>query len=401
MTDEDVPFVGEPPEEPPELPVAVSVPAPEPLPAVELESSSPAPAEADSDSVSDSETPSEPTFLGKSWPIFAAALLIAGTLVAVFSLLSPRPAGATAAAAVGTPAFVTLDAIELRREPSATAESLAKLEEGDRVEAFGTLGTWLEVESDGKRGYLPVDVVERESDREARQRREKTLLAFAPVYGVVGEASDVILAPYPLAPRAGRLAQGTVIAIHSVDHSYFAFRDKTWGIAFVSSAAVDLIPPDPRQPAIQPEKVKPLKNLTVIDLEGEPPPDEPLDELAGEDVASEESPAPARPSPVPAVPGAPASAGGLLEGPTLISRVEPVYPDLARRAGIEGTVELEVSIDPTGAVTDVEVVRGLPLGMSEAAAAAAHRWKYKPARTAAGPVASRKSVRIRFVLRSE
>ena len=397
MTDEDVPFVGEPPEEPPELPGA----APHPHhAAVEPEPPPLATTEAETDSVSDSEIPSEPTFLGKSWPLFAAALLIAATLVAVFSLLSPRPAGATAAAAAGTPAFVTLDAIELRREPSATAESLATLEEGDRVEAFGARGTWLEVESDGKRGYLPVDVVEQESDRKARQRREKTLLAFAPVYGVVGDATDVILAPYPLAPRAGRLAKGAVIAIHSVDHSYFAFRDKKWEIAFVSSAAVDLIPPDPSQPAIEPENVKPLKNLTVIDLEGEPPPDEPLDELAGEEAASEETPAPAKPSAVPAVPGAPPAAG-LLEGPTLVSRVEPVYPDLARRAGIEGTVELEVSIDPTGAVTDVEVVRGLPLGMSEAAAAAVHKWKYKPARTAAGPVASRKSVRIRFVLRSE
>jgi protein TonB len=397
MTDEDVPFVGEPREEPPELPVPE--PAPAPSRGLELEPPPLAAADSDSGAAADSDPPSEPTFLGKSWPLFAAALLIAGTLVAVFSLLSPRPAGATAAAAAGTPAFVTLDAVELRREPSATAEALATLGEGDRVEAFATRGTWLEVESGGKRGYLPVDVVERESDREARQRREKTLLAFAPVYGVVGDATDVILAPYPLAPRAGRLAKGAVIAIHSVDHSYFAFRDKKWEIAFVSSAAVDLIPPDPSQPAIEPEKGKPLKNLTVIDLEGEPPPDEPLDELTGEDAASEESPAPSRPSPAPAVAGVPAA--GLLEGPTLTSRVEPLYPDLARRAGIEGTVELEVSIDPTGAVTDVEVVRGLPLGMSEAAAAAVHKWKYKPARTAAGPVASRKSVRIRFVLRSE
>ena len=207
MTDEDVPFVGEPPEEPPELPTAA--PVPESTPPVELEPPPLAPAEADSGTDSDSDTPSEPTFLGKSWPLFAAALLIAGPLVAVFSLLSPRPAGASAAAAAaaaGTPAFVTLDAIELRPEPSATAGSLATLEEGDRVEAFGTRGTWLEVESDGKRGYLPVDVVERESDRVARKRREKTLLAFAPVYGVVGDATDVILAPYPLAPRAGRLA---------------------------------------------------------------------------------------------------------------------------------------------------------------------------------------------------
>ncbi|MET0620547.1 MAG: TonB family protein [Thermoanaerobaculia bacterium] len=397
--DEDVPFVGEPAEEPPALPPASA--GPDTATAVEPEPPPSEPLETDADADSDSDVPREPTFLGKSWPIFAAVLLIAATLVAVFSLLSPRPAGATAAAAAGTPAFVTIDSAELRREPSATAEALATLEAGERVEAFGARGTWLEVESDGKRGFLPVDVVERESDREARQRREKMLLSFTPVYGVVGDATDVILAPYPLAPRAGRVAKGTVIAIHSVDHSYFAFRDKTWGIAFVSSAAVDLIPPDPSQPAIEPEKVKPLKNLTVIDLEGEPPPDEPLDELADEDAASEESPAPVRPPPVAAAPGAPASAGGLLEGPALISRVEPVYPDLARRAGIEGTVELEVSIDPAGAVTDVEVVRGLPLGMSEAAAAAVHRWKYKPARTATGPVASRKSVRIRFVLRGD
>ncbi len=236
------------------------------------------------------------------------------------------------------------------------------------------------------------------SDRDARRRREKTLLDFKPVYGVVGEATDVVLAPYPLAARAGRLAKGTVIAIHSVDHSYFAYKDKTWGIAFVSSGAVDLIPPDPREPAIQPEKVKPLKNLTVIDLEGEPPPDEEfLDDVAGEETASEPTETQAaRPAPAP-----PAPAAGVLEGATLVKKVDPAYPDLARRAGIEGTVELEVSIDATGAVTDVEVVRGLPLGMSEAAAEAVHRWKYRPARTASGPVASRKSVRIRFVLQAD
>jgi periplasmic protein TonB len=301
--------------------------------------------------------------------------------------------------AAGAPAFVTVDSVELWSAPSASAEAIATLEMGDRVKAFGThsTGTWLETESDGRRGYLPVDAVEREADREARERNAKRLLAFAPVYGVVGEATDVLLAPYPLAARAGRLAKGTVVAIHSVDHSYFAFKDKTWGIAYVGSAAVDLIPPDPREPAIQPEKVRPLKNLTIIDLEGEPPPEELLDEPDEEPVASEETRAPApRPPDAP-----PAPAAGLIEGPTLVSRVEPVYPDLARRAGIEGTVELEVSIDVTGVVTDVEVVRGLPLGMSEAAADAVHRWKYKPARAAAGPVASRKSVRIRFVLRSE
>ncbi len=384
MTDEDIPFVSEPPELPAPAPEGVEAAEPAP-PAPEAPESGPEP-----------ERPL--TFLEKAWPVVAAVALIAGTHVAVFSLLRPHTSGASAASVAGVPAFVTLDGVELRREPSAAAEAVATLAAGDRIETFRTSGTWLEARSGGGvRGYMPVDVVERASDRDARRRREKTLLDFAPVYGVVGEATDVILAPYPLAARAGRLAKGTVIAIHSVDHSYFAFKDKTWGIAFVSSAAVDLIPPDPREPAIQPARVKPLKNLTVIDLEGEPPPDEePLDELA-EDAAAEETEAQAaRPSPA-----APPPASSVIEGATLLKRVDPVYPDLARRAGIEGTVELEVSIDAAGAVTDVEVVRGLPLGMSEAAADAVHRWTYRPARTSSGPVASRKSVRIRFVLQSE
>ena len=46
----------------------------------------------------------------------------------------------------------------------------------------------------------------------------------------------------------------------------------------------------------------------------------------------------------------------------MLTRVEPAYPDLARRAGIDGTVELEVAIDATGKVTDVEVVRGPAAG---------------------------------------
>ncbi len=371
MTDDDVPFVGETETDAAEEPAAKE-PAPQ----------EPAP---------------PPGFFGKTWPFFAFGALVAATLLAVFLLLHPRGGGAFAAAESGAPAYVTLDGTELRREPSAGSETVATLAAGARVKAFAGRGPWVEAETEaGERGFLPSDAIERGSDREARQRREKTLLGFAPVYGVVGEAADVALAPYPLAARGGRLAKGTVIAIHSVDHSYFAYRDKTWGVAFVNSAAVDLIPPDPREPAIEPEKVRPLRNLTIIDLEEEPPPEE---EPVLESGDAAEAPAPAAPAP----PAAPAEvpAAGLVEGPVILKRVDPIYPDLARRAGIDGTVELEVSIDATGKVTDVEVVRGLPLGLSQAAADAVHQWTYRPARTAAGPVATRKSVRIRFALAPE
>ncbi len=338
------------------------------------------------------------SFLGKNWPFLAFAGLVGATLFAVSYLLHPRGVPSEdAEAAAGTPAYVTLDGTVVRREPSKDSDSVAAVSAGARVDAFGSRGGWVEVATGaGERGFVPSDSIERGPDREARRRREKTLLAFTPVYGVLGEAADVTLAPYPLAARGGRLAKGSVIAIHSVDHSYFAFRDKTWGIAFVNSAAVDLIPPDPREPGIEPEKVKPLKNLTIIDLEEEPlPEDESIAEVEG---GEELNPVLAPP---PAAAPVPTASSGLVEGPVAIKRVEPVYPDLARRAGIDGTVELEVSIDATGKVTDVEVVRGLPLGLSQAAADAVHQWTYRPARSAAGPVATRTSVRIRFVLKPE
>ena len=372
MTEDEVPFVsgGEP----------------------ELEAPGPENEEAAAPSAAPAKEPGGS--FGNAWPFLAFAGLILATLFAVYFLLHPR-GGTAVDEASGTPAYVTLDGTEMRRQPAADAEMIETLSAGTKVAAFGGRGPWIEVEAGGtRRGFVPSDAVELAADREARERREKTLLAFPPVYGVVGEAADVALAPYPLAARGGRLAKGTVIAIHSVDHSYFAFKDKTWGVAFVSSAAVDLIPPDPKEPAITAEKVRPLKNLTILDLEEEPPPDEELAPEADETDAAREAP------PAPAAPAEPL-APGLAEGPVVLKRVEPVYPDLARRAGIDGTVELEVAIDATGKVTNVEVVRGLPLGLSQAAADAVHQWVYRPARTAAGPVATRKTVRIRFVLRAD
>jgi TonB family protein len=315
------------------------------------------------------------------WPLYAAAALVLATLWAVWVLLQPGRRAETPSAD-GAPATVTVPSVALMAERSASAKTIATLSSGARVKAFADDGTWVEVQADGgERGFLPADAIERDADRDARKRRAQTLLAFPPVFGVVGQDGDVRLAPYPLAARGGRLSKGSVVEIHSVDHSYFAFRDKTWGIAFVASALVDIVPPDPKEPAIKPERVRPLKDVAVVELEAEPPPEEePPTEAGG---------APRAPGPPPA--GA----------PVLVSRVEPSYPELARRAGVEGTVELEISIDATGRVSEVEVVRGLPLGLSQAAADAVRRWVYRPARSSSGPVPARKTIRVQFQLQSE
>lgn len=61
----------------------------------------------------------------------------------------------------------------------------------------------------------------------------------------------------------------------------------------------------------------------------------------------------------------------------LVHRVEPEYPDEARRQNIQGAVVLEVHIDRNGSVQDVKLVSG-PEVLAEAAAAAVKQWKFKP-----------------------
>lgn len=65
------------------------------------------------------------------------------------------------------------------------------------------------------------------------------------------------------------------------------------------------------------------------------------------------------------------------EPATILSRIEPDYPPLAKQMGVHGTVELVATVATDGSVTAVRVVRGHPL-LVRAATDAAQRWKYKP-----------------------
>ena len=57
------------------------------------------------------------------------------------------------------------------------------------------------------------------------------------------------------------------------------------------------------------------------------------------------------------------------------TRVEPQYPDLARRLGITGPVRLKVHVDRLGTVRDVRAVSGDHL-LTEAAEDAVRQWKF-------------------------
>ena len=70
----------------------------------------------------------------------------------------------------------------------------------------------------------------------------------------------------------------------------------------------------------------------------------------------------------------------------VINRVEPVYPEVARKARISGIVIVECIIDKSGNVTNVQVLKPLPFGLDQAAVDAVRRWKFRPGTLNGQPV---------------
>jgi TonB family protein len=60
------------------------------------------------------------------------------------------------------------------------------------------------------------------------------------------------------------------------------------------------------------------------------------------------------------------------------SKVQPSYPDLARRMNIAGTVKIQVVVAPNGTVKDAHIVGGHPV-LATAALDAAKKWRFEPA----------------------
>jgi protein TonB len=85
------------------------------------------------------------------------------------------------------------------------------------------------------------------------------------------------------------------------------------------------------------------------------------------------------------------------EPPVLIRSQTPRYPDLARQAGIEGTVLLSVLVDEDGKVSDVSVIQSdVTTAMEKAAEEAVKNFYFKPAKQRTVPVKAHIAVPIRF-----
>ena len=107
----------------------------------------------------------------------------------------------------------------------------------------------------------------------------------------------------------------------------------------------------------------------------------------------------ATPPPPPPPPRQPVPrVGGDIKPPQKIVDVAPAYPAIARAAHVEGVIILEVVSAADGAVTDVRILRSIPL-LDAAATEAVRQWRFSPTLLNGEPVPIVMTVTVAFRLR--
>jgi protein TonB len=168
---------------------------------------------------------------------------------------------------------------------------------------------------------------------------------------------------------------------------------------------VPLPPPAPRATA----PIDASRNLAPIEAPSEivaesphdPPPPQPVSGFVdgGVDLGGRLEPVAPLPTPPPppVPPQTPRRLVGGMEPPRRVVNVDPVYPQIARAARVEGVVILEATIDARGRVVDVRVLRSVPL-LDQAAMDAVRQWIYTPTLLNGAPVPIVMTVTVNFRL---
>jgi protein TonB len=89
---------------------------------------------------------------------------------------------------------------------------------------------------------------------------------------------------------------------------------------------------------------------------------------------------------------------GDIVAPLKIYAPQPQYTEEARRARVQGTVIVQAIIDCRGFVTEVNVLQGLPLGLSEATVSAVSQWRFTPATLNGMPISVYYNLAVNFRL---
>ena len=86
----------------------------------------------------------------------------------------------------------------------------------------------------------------------------------------------------------------------------------------------------------------------------------------------------------------------MLEG-SLVRRVQPTYPSMAKIARVQGEVVLAATISKSGTIEDLHLLKGHPL-LVGAAVEAVRQWRYRPYILNGEPVEVETQITVNFTL---
>jgi protein TonB len=100
----------------------------------------------------------------------------------------------------------------------------------------------------------------------------------------------------------------------------------------------------------------------------------------------------------PVAPKGPARiSGGVMAG-SIVTRVQPVYPPIAKVAHMSGTVVLRAIITKTGTISSLTVVSSTNQMFNNSALEAVKQWKYKPYMLTGEPTEVDTTITVNFTL---
>ena len=151
-------------------------------------------------------------------------------------------------------------------------------------------------------------------------------------------------------------------------------------------------------PLDKPKEVEPTKDNSASDDDPFKDDDKPAPPPKEEKPIIKEAPKPP-PRVAPPKPKGPIQVTENVTPPSAIVQTPPAYPADAKAAGIEGTVVVKYVVTETGAVTNVQIVRGPP-ELHAAVLAAVKSWRFRPAMLDGQPVAVSRVFRFPFRIKT-
>ena len=178
--------------------------------------------------------------------------------------------------------------------------------------------------------------------------------------------------------------------LSSVDLSFAEDEDET--------AAVS--PTMPAMPEVEPPKPREEKPPEAERAEDPLPPDPAAPKPAEPEPEREQMETPNIPPPAPPAPAVAPKQAKIDAPPKPHKTIKPDYPKGARQRGEQGEVILEIRVNAAGIVDRVDIVSscGFP-ELDEAAARAARRARFTPAKSGGSPVASTARLKLDFKLK--